>query len=211
MDSSIISIIIVLITMGLFVWNRLPISVVAILGSVAMAMFIPEMELSAVYSGFSATGWPMVVGMCVVSAALFETGIARKIGEKIGNSFLAKTERRFIVTVSAVCSLMSAFMSNNGTVAIWMPIIAIVAANSCGKIRSKMVIFPAGTAAVIGGASLSGGVGTIYGSIIGSMIIGVITNILTLKSVQSYYQMIITGLIIVISVILDIVTKGKKD
>lgn len=152
MDSSIISIIIVLITMGLFVWNRLPISVVAILGSVAMAMFIPEMELSAVYSGFSATGWPMVVGMCVVSAALFETGIARKIGEKIGNSFLAKTERRFIVTVSAVCSLMSAFMSNNGTVAIWMPIIAIVAANSCGKIRSKMVIFPAGTAAVIGGA-----------------------------------------------------------
>lgn len=44
MDSSIISIIIVLITMGLFVWNRLPISVVAILGSVAMAMFIPEME-----------------------------------------------------------------------------------------------------------------------------------------------------------------------
>lgn len=56
MDSSIISIIIVLITMGLFVWNRLPISVVAILGSVAMAMFIPEMELSAVYSGFSATG-----------------------------------------------------------------------------------------------------------------------------------------------------------
>lgn len=56
MDSSIISIIIVLITMGLFVWNRLPISVVAILGSVAMAMFIPEMDLSAVYSGFSATG-----------------------------------------------------------------------------------------------------------------------------------------------------------
>ena len=145
MDSSIISIIIVLITMGLFVWNRLPISVVAILGSVAMAMFIPEMELSAVYSGFSATGWPMVVGMCVVSAALFETGIARKIGEKIGNSFLAKTERRFIVTVSAVCSLMSAFMSNNGTVAIWMPIIAIVAANSCGKIRSKNGYFPSRT------------------------------------------------------------------
>lgn len=92
--------------------------------------------------------------LCIIAgcAALFETGIARKIGEKIGNSFLAKTERRFIVTVSAVCSLMSAFMSNNGTVAIWMPIIAIVAANSCGKIRSKMVIFPAGTAAIIGGA-----------------------------------------------------------
>lgn len=160
MDSSIISIIIVLITMGLFVWNRLPISVVAILGSVAMAMFIPEMDLSAVYSGFSATGWPMVVGMCVVSAALFETGIARKIGEKIGNSFLAKTERRFIVTVSAVCSLMSAFMSNNGTVAIWMPIIAIVAANSVlqgyagyeegmGMFDMTKIMFPAAVVQII--------------------------------------------------------------
>ena len=46
MDSSIISIIIVLITMGLFVWNRLPISVVAILGSVAMAMFILNVKLA---------------------------------------------------------------------------------------------------------------------------------------------------------------------
>ena len=48
MDSSIISIIIVLITMGLFVWNKLPISVVSILASLSMALFIPEMELSAV-------------------------------------------------------------------------------------------------------------------------------------------------------------------
>ncbi|MDY5541014.1 MAG: ABC transporter permease, partial [Lachnospiraceae bacterium] len=71
--------------------------------------------------------------------------------------------------------------------------------------------FDAITAAIIGGASLSGGVGSIYGSIIGSVIIGVITNILTLKSVQSYYQMIITGVIIVVAVVLDIVTKGKKE
>lgn len=71
--------------------------------------------------------------------------------------------------------------------------------------------FDAITAAIIGGASLSGGIGGVYGSIIGSVIIGVITNILTLKSVQSYYQMIITGGIIVLAVILDIVTKGKKE
>ena len=73
------------------------------------------------------------------------------------------------------------------------------------------IVFDAITAAIIGGASLSGGIGSVYGSIIGSVIIGVITNILTLKSVQSYYQMIITGVIIVLAVILDIVTKGKKE
>lgn len=66
------------------------------------------------------------------------------------------------------------------------------------------------TAAIIGGASLSGGVGSIGGTIIGSVIIGAIGNILTLKSVQSYYQMIITGVIIMVAVVLDIMTKGKK-
>ena len=90
--------------------------------------------------------------MCIVSAALFETGVANRIGQVIGKSWWAKSERRFIVAVSAICALMSAFMSNNGTVAIWMPLIAVVAAGSGGKIRSKMVIFPAGTAAIIGGA-----------------------------------------------------------
>ncbi len=152
MDSSIIAIVIAAITIVLFLINKLPMSVVAMGSSVAMGIFIPEMSLSAVYSGFSATGWPMVVGMCIVSAALFETGVAKSIGDSIGNSFLAKTERRFIVTAAAVCTIMSAFMSNNGTVAIWMPLIAVVAAGSNGRIRSKMVIFPAATAAIIGGA-----------------------------------------------------------
>lgn len=153
MDSSIIAIIIAAITIVLFIINKLPMSVVAMGSSVAMGILIPEMSLSAVYSGFSATGWPMVVGMCIVSAALFETGVAKSIGDKIGNSFLAKTERRFIVAAASACTLMSAFMSNNGTVAIWMPLIAVVAAGSNGKIRSKMVIFPAATGAIIGGAS----------------------------------------------------------
>ena len=51
---------------------------------------VPEVELSEVYEGFSAPGWIMVVGMCVVSAALFETGVADRIGKKIGNSWWAK-------------------------------------------------------------------------------------------------------------------------
>lgn len=83
--------------------------------------------------------------------------------------------------------------------------------NSGQPAEAEGLEFDAITAAIIGGASLSGGVGSIYGSVIGSVIIGVITNILTLKSVQSYYQMIITGLIIVAAVVLDIVTKGKKE
>ena len=65
-------------------------------------------------------------------------------------------------------------------------------------------------AAVIGGTSLSGGIGSISGTILGALIIGVINNGLNLLSVSSYWQMIAKGLIIVIAVILDINLRVKE-
>ena len=59
-------------------------------------------------------------------------------------------------------------------------------------------------AAVIGGTSLSaGGIGTVAGTIIGALIIGVLNNILDLTNVSAYWQQIIKGCIIVGAVILD--------
>jgi inositol transport system permease protein len=68
--------------------------------------------------------------------------------------------------------------------------------------------FDAITAAIIGGSSFTGGIGTVVGTLAGAVIIGVLNNILNLMFVQSYYQQIIKGLIIVIAVVLDIKTKG---
>jgi inositol transport system permease protein len=59
-------------------------------------------------------------------------------------------------------------------------------------------------AAVIGGSSLSaGGIGTVAGTVIGALIIGVLNNILDLMNVSAYWQQIIKGCIIVGAVILD--------
>ena len=59
-------------------------------------------------------------------------------------------------------------------------------------------------AAVIGGTSLSaGGIGTVAGTIVGALIIGVLNNILDLMNVSAYWQQIIKGCIIVGAVILD--------
>jgi inositol transport system permease protein len=68
--------------------------------------------------------------------------------------------------------------------------------------------FDAITAAIIGGSSFTGGIGTAMGTLCGAIIIGVLNNILNLMFVQSYYQQIIKGLIIVAAVVLDIKTKG---
>jgi inositol transport system permease protein len=58
-------------------------------------------------------------------------------------------------------------------------------------------------AVVIGGTSLSGGVGSVLGTILGVLLIGVINNGLDLQGVSSYYQAVIKGVIIVGAVWLD--------
>ena len=58
-------------------------------------------------------------------------------------------------------------------------------------------------AAVIGGASLSGGVGRITGTVIGTLILGVVTSGFTFLRIDAYYQEIVKGGIIVAAVIAD--------
>lgn len=58
-------------------------------------------------------------------------------------------------------------------------------------------------AVVIGGTSLAGGRGRIFGTLIGVLIIGVINNGLNIMGVSAFYQQFIKGLIILIAVVLD--------
>jgi inositol transport system permease protein len=58
-------------------------------------------------------------------------------------------------------------------------------------------------AAVIGGASLSGGVGRITGTVIGTLILGVVTSGFTFLRIDAYYQEIVKGGIIVAAVVAD--------
>lgn len=59
------------------------------------------------------------------------------------------------------------------------------------------------TAAVIGGASLSGGQGGIWGTLIGAVIIGILNNALNLLNINSYYQEIVTGGVVLLAVLFD--------
>ena len=58
-------------------------------------------------------------------------------------------------------------------------------------------------AVVIGGTSTAGGRGTMVGTLIGVLLIGVINNGLDLLNVTSYYQQIVMGIIIIGAVVLD--------
>ncbi|MGQ9367829.1 ribose ABC transporter permease [Azospirillum sp. ST 5-10] len=58
-------------------------------------------------------------------------------------------------------------------------------------------------AVVVGGTSLSGGKGTLFGTLVGALIIGVLNNALNLMNVSSYYQMIAKGAVILLAVLAD--------
>ena len=66
-------------------------------------------------------------------------------------------------------------------------------------------------AAVLGGTSLSGGVGTMPGTLIGALIIGVLNNGMNMLSVPYFYQLIVKGVDIIIAVWLDVRAKRRKD
>ena len=66
------------------------------------------------------------------------------------------------------------------------------------------------TACVIGGASLSGGAGSVLSTVIGALIVGVLSNGLDLLKVSSYWQQIVKGIIIIAAVLIDIKTKAAK-
>ena len=59
------------------------------------------------------------------------------------------------------------------------------------------------TAVVLGGTSLFGGRGVILGSLVGAMIVGVFRNGLTLMGVSSIYQVLVTGILVILAVAFD--------
>lgn len=66
-------------------------------------------------------------------------------------------------------------------------------------------------ACVLGGVSMTGGVGKIGGVVMGSLIIGIISNGLNLVGISSFWQLVVKGVIVVFAVYFDIVKRNRID
>lgn len=67
------------------------------------------------------------------------------------------------------------------------------------------------TATIIGGASLSGGEGSVFGAFLGALFMGMLANSLNLLGVDVYWQNLVTGLILIIAVVFDVLNEQRKS
>jgi ribose/xylose/arabinose/galactoside ABC-type transport system permease subunit len=65
-------------------------------------------------------------------------------------------------------------------------------------------------AAVIGGTSLMGGEGKVFGTLVGALIMGVLRNGLNLLGISSFVQQLVIGSVIILAVLIDMRLKSKR-
>ena len=100
-------------------------------------------------------------------------------------------------------------------------VIAAVLANLAGVItasrfNSSMTSIGTGvelravTAAVIGGVAFTGGAGTILGAVLGALFLAFVNNGLILMGVQPSWQNVVVGVILILSIVIDLATRRRR-
>jgi len=148
MSAAVMSIIILVVCVILFVTEWIPLATTAVLGCTAMAAF-KVCSFSEAYGGFASNTVMLVIGMVTLGNAMFETGAAQLMGRGI-MKVAGTSERRILVISMIAAAVLSAFLSNTATVAMFMAIIGgITAVNA--NVKKKNFYMPIGMAAVAGG------------------------------------------------------------
>lgn len=143
---------------------------------------------------------PIIIFVIVVALAWFllnKTYFGRYVYAMGGNPEAAKLAginvERMRVIVYALCGLVTSFAS----------LIMLSRTNSAQPGAGASYPFDCMTAAVLGGISFAGGEGSISGSVVGVLIIGVLNNGLLLMGVDSNWQGVVKGIVLVAAVGID--------
>jgi erythritol transport system permease protein len=141
--------------------------------------------------------WIMVVFAIVIAVVLRKTPFGRWLYASGGNENAAKLAGVPVRPVTRYVYMISGFCA--ATAGLIMASELDSAPPSLGEAFELNAI----AAVVIGGASLSGGRGTVQGVLIGALVIGFLSDGLVLVGVSSFWQLVIKGAVIVLAVMID--------
>ena len=142
-----------------FVLEKIPLGLTATIVAVGLNL-TGVLDNSQTFAGYVNSNVILCVGMFVVGQALFETGMANKIGSLVTK--FAKSERLLIVAVMIIVGTMSGFLSNTGTAAVLIPVVCGIADES-GYSRSRLLMPLVFAAALGGNLSIIGAPGNLMG------------------------------------------------
>ena len=139
----------------------------------------------------------MILTFVVLFIILHKTPFGRKTYAIGGN------EKAALISGIKVPKVKVMIYSLSGMLAALAGAILTSRLNSAQPTAGTSYELDAIAAVVLGGTSLSGGKGRIFGTLIGALIIGTLNNGLNLLGVSSFYQMVVKGIVILIAVLLD--------
>ena len=132
---------------------------------------------------------------------------------RYGRSLYAIGGNRAAAEASGINSKRSIYLSYiiNGAM-VGLAGVIFMARNNAGLPNGAVGYEMTGlTAAIVGGTSFTGGIGSVSGTVAGAFIIGFLENVMNLIGVNAYIQQIIEGLIIALAVAVDITVKLRKS
>jgi di/tricarboxylate transporter len=138
---------VILGAMVLFVWNRLPVVVVAI--GTALALWAGGvLTIQQALAGFGDPAVVFIASLFVVSFSLDATGVTAWVGQKLVGDPERTTVARLLVTLMLITALLTALISSNGAVAALLPIASVAAVRL--KVAPSLVLMPLAFAAHAG-------------------------------------------------------------
>ena len=143
----------------MFVLEKIPLALTATILSLGLCV-TGVLSPSDAFKGYVNSNVILCVGMFVVGQALFETGMANKIGGLVTR--FAKSERQLIIAIMVIVGVMSGFLSNTGTAAVLIPVVCGIADES-GFSRSRLLMPLVFAAALGGNLSIIGAPGNLMG------------------------------------------------
>lgn len=155
--------------------------------------------------GLPISMWIMLLVFFVIGFLLRYTRLGREIyaiGSNANASYLSGIRIRRIRTIGyTICGITSGIAG-----ILWASQLG-TAVSTAGE-GSEMVPI---AAVVIGGVSLAGGKGKIYGTLIGAALLTVFNNLMALLTVDAYYQKMLNGIVLILAVFIDILRNSKRN
>ncbi|MGQ8631340.1 ABC transporter permease [Agrobacterium sp. DKPNP3] len=166
--------------------------------------------ISGLTDGFNFIGtgiWPVVVFLVV--AVIFHVALRYTRYGKFTYAIGANQQAARVSGINIEAHLVKVY-AIAGMLAGLAGVVTAARAQTAQAGMGVMYELDAIAAAVIGGTSLAGGAGRITGTVIGTIILGVMTSGFTFLRVDAYYQEIVKGLIIVAAVVADVYRQKKR-